>query len=86
MIVSSESSIHQYDLSRQKVSKSFSLKSRVNAVAVNYCDAYIAAGCVDGAIQLVTVATNQVSAPMVTPKCVGHKITSVKYNTIKVGY
>ena len=86
MIVSSDTSIHQYDLSRQKVSKSFSLKSRVTAVAVNYCDAYIAAGCVDGSLQLVTVASNQVSAPMVTPKCVGHKITSIKYNTVKVGF
>ena len=84
LIVASDSSLHLYDLSRQKLSKSFSLKARISAVAVNYCDAYIAAGCEDGGVQLITVASNQVSAPMLTPKCVGHKISSVRYNAIKV--
>ena len=82
--MSSDSKIHMFDLSRQKISKSFSLKSRVSGVSVNYCDAYIAAGCVDGSLQLVTVASNTVSAPMVAPKCMGHKITSVRYSSVKV--
>ena len=73
-----------YDLARQKISKSFSLKSKVSGVTINYCDAYIAAGCEDGTIQLATVATNQVSAPMLAPKYLGHKITAVKYGSIKV--
>ena len=60
LIVASDSSLHLYDLSRQKLSKSFSLKARVSALAVNYCDAYIAAGCEDGSVQLATVASNQV--------------------------
>ena len=84
MIVSSEATVHMYDLSRQKLSKSFSLRARVSALTVNYCDAYIAAGCEDGALQLLTLASNQVSAPLTVPKCVGHKISSVKYNVVKV--
>ena len=84
LIVAAESSLHMYDVVRHKLSKSFSLKSRVSAVTVNYCDAYIAAGCEDGSVQLATVASNQVSAPMVVPRCVGQKITSVRYNVIKV--
>ena len=82
--MASESSLHLYDLVRTKPSKSFSLKSRVSAVTVNYCDAYIAAGCEDGSVQLATVASNQVSAPMVLARCVGQKITSVRYNVVKV--
>ena len=84
LIVASESSLHLYDLGRQKISKSFSLRSRVSAVTVNYCDAYIAAGCEDGSVQLATVASNQVSAPMVVARCVGQKITSVRYSLVKV--
>ena len=84
LIVASESSLHLYDLVRQKLSKSFSLKARVSAVAVNYCDAYIAAGCEDGSVQLATVASNQVSSPMVVTRCVGQKITSVRYSLVKV--
>ena len=86
LIVSSDNHVHMYDLTphRQKISKSFQLKSKVSSVTVNYCDAYIAAGCEDGGVQLITVASNQVSAPMLTPKCVGHKISSVRYNAIKV--
>ena len=83
--MASESSLHLYDLVRTKPSKSFSLKSRVSAVTVNYCDAYIAAGCEDGSVQLATVASNQVSSPMVLARCVGQKITSVRYNVVKVG-
>jgi len=85
LIVSSDNHVHMYDLTphRQKISKSFQLKSKVSSVTVNYCDAYIAAGCEDGGVQLITVASNQVSAPMLTPKCVGHKISSVRYNAIK---
>ena len=73
-----------YDLSRQKVSKNFTLKARVSALTVNYCDAYIAAGCEDGSLQLVTVQSNIVSSPMMTQKCVGHKISCLRYSVVKV--
>ena len=56
LFVSSDNTVHLYDLSRQKVSKSFKLKSRVTSFVLNNCDAYLAAGCEDGSLQLVTVS------------------------------
>ena len=47
---------------------------------------YIATGCTDGSLNLVTLACNQeVSSPMVAPRCGRQKVTCVKYSTVKVG-
>ena len=85
LMIFSGSSLHVYDIPKSKVRKSFSLKSNITSFAVNHCDAYIAAGCTDGSLNLVTLASNQVSSPMVAPRCGGQKVTCVKYSTVKVG-
>jgi len=86
LFISSDNSVHIYDLSRQKVSKSFRLKSRVSSFVLNNCDAYLAAGCDDGSIQLVTVATNQTSLPMLATKCTGQRISAVQYSPCKPSF
>ena len=84
-MISAGSDLHVYDITKSKVRKSFSLKSNITSFTVNHCDAYIAVGCSDGSLNLATLATNQVSSPMVAPKCGGQKVTSVKYSCVKVG-
>jgi hypothetical protein len=63
--------LHVYDIANSTVRKSFSLKSNITSFTVNRCDSYIAAGCSFGSLNLVTMATNQVSSLMVAPKCGG---------------
>ena len=84
LFVSSDNTVHLYDLSRQKVSKSFKLKSRVTSFVLNNCDAYLAAGCEDGSLQLVTVGTNQTSQPLLAAKCSGQRISALQYSSFKV--
>ena len=84
-MISEGLNLHVYDIAKSKVRKSFSMKSKITSFAVNHCDAYIAAGCSDGSLNLVTLASNQLSSPMVAPKCAGQKVTSVKYSSVKVG-
>jgi len=86
LMISEGSSLYVYDIAKSKVKKSFSLKSNITGFAVNHCDAYIAAGCADGSLSLVTMASNQISTPMVAPKCQGQKVTSVKYSNIKPSF
>jgi len=86
LMISSGSSLHVYDIAKSKVRKSFSLKSNITSFAVNHCDAYIAAGCADGSLNLVTLASNQVSSPMVAPRCGGQKVTCVKYSAVKPSF
>ena len=81
LMIFSGSSLHVYDIPKSKVRKSFSLKSNITSFAVNHCDAYIAAGCTDGSLNLVTLASNQVLSPMVAPRFGGQKVTCVKYIT-----
>ena len=85
-MISAGTDLHVYDITKSKVRKSFSLKSNITSFTVNHCDAYIAVGCSDGSLSLATLATNQVSSPMVAPKCGGQKVTSVKYSCVKVGF
>ena len=84
LFVSSDNTVLMYDLSRGKVNKSFKLKSRVSSFVLNNCDAYLAAGCEDGSIQLVTVATNQSSQPLLAAKCTGQRISALQYSSFKV--
>ena len=86
LYVSSENTVHIYDLGRQKVSKSFRLKSRVSSFVLNTTDSYLAAGCEDGSIQLVTVGTNQTSVPLTNNKCTGQKISALKYSSFKSSF
>merc|ERR1719427_1360379 len=85
-MISAGSDLHVYDITKSKVRKSFSLKSNITSFTVNHCDAYIAVGCSDGSLNLATLATNQVSSPMVAPKCGGQKVTSVKYSCVKPSF
>ena len=84
LLISSGPSIHIYDIAKSKIRKSFTLKSDITSFAVNHCDAYVAVGGADGIINLLTLATNQVSQPLRAPRCIGQKITSVKYSNVKV--
>ena len=84
LFVSSDNAVHVFDLSRQKVNKSFRLKSKVTSFVLNNSDAYLAAGCEDGSIQVVTVGTNQTSLPMINNKCTGQRISALKYSSFKV--
>ena len=84
LFISTDNTVHMYDLSRQKVNKSFKLKSRVSAFVLNNSDAYLAAGCEDGSVQLVTLGTNQTSQPMLANKCTGQRISAVQYSSFKV--
>jgi len=86
LMISAGCDLHVYDIAKSKVRKSFSLKSSITSFTVNHCDAYIAAGCSDGSLNLVTLATNMVSAPMVAPKCGGQRITCVKYSSVKPSF
>ena len=86
LYISSENTVHMYDLGRQKISKSFRLKSRVSSFVLNSSDSYLAAGCEDGSIQLVTVGTNQTSLPLINTKCTGQKISALKYSSFKVRF
>jgi hypothetical protein len=61
-MISAGPELHVYDIAKSKVRKSFSLKSNITSFAVNHCDAYIAAGCSDGSLNLVIMNTNQVVA------------------------
>ena len=59
-MLSSGTEVHVYDISKSKSRKSFLLKSPVTCFSVNQSDSYIAAGCQDGSIALLTLASNQV--------------------------
>jgi len=86
LMISEGLNLHVYDIAKSKVRKSFSMKSKITSFAVNHCDAYIAAGCSDGSLNLATLASNQLSSPMVAPKCAGQKVTSVKYSSVKPSF
>jgi len=83
LVVSAGVGVHMYDIARAKVRKSFQVSSPVTCLAVNYCDAYIAAGAQDGSVSLLTVASLQVSPPLVAPKCSGQRVTSLCYSKVK---
>eukprot|EP00092_Neocalanus_flemingeri_P037039 GFUD01040322.1.p1 GENE.GFUD01040322.1~~GFUD01040322.1.p1 ORF type:complete len:733 (-),score=287.32 GFUD01040322.1:364-2508(-) len=86
LMISAGPDLHVYDIAKSKVRKSFSLKSNITSFTVNHCDAYIAVGCSDGSLNLATLATNQVSSPMVAPRCAGQKVTSVQYSSVKPSF
>jgi len=86
LMISEGPSLHVYDIAKSKVRKTISLKSNITSFAVNHCDAYTAVGCSDGSLNLLTMASNQVSSPMVAPRCGGQKVTSVKYSSVKPSF
>ena len=48
VVLASGSSLHVYDISRCRAKKTFPLRAPATCLAVNHCDAYLAAGCSDG--------------------------------------
>jgi len=83
VMLSAGSYLYVYDISKHKKKKFFQLKNNVTSFAVNHSDSYVATGCSDGTLNLINITTNQISKPLVAPKCNGQKLTCVKYNLVK---
>lgn len=79
LYLSSGNELHYFDLSRHKSRKSFTLTSQISCFVPNQTDSYLAIGCNNGALVLLTTASNQLSQPLTAPKCAGQRITCVKY-------
>jgi len=75
--------VQSYDLQGQKVSKSWKLREGVSSLAMDSKDTHLAAGGEAGAVQLVSLATGVVGSPLLADKCAGHRLTSVRYSTVK---
>ena len=79
-----------YDISAKKSLKGFPLQSYITTFTENHVDtySYIAARCLDGSLNLVTlvqgVSNNMVLVPMMASMCRGKRIPSVKYSSEQV--
>jgi hypothetical protein len=84
--LASKNELHCYDLSRHKSRKSFSLKSDISCFISNKSDSYVAIGCKNGSIQLLTTISNQLSQPFTADKCAGQLITCLRYSAVRAGF
>jgi len=85
LYLASKNELHYYDLGRSKSRKSFSLKSDISCLVSNKSDSYVAVGCKNGAIVLLTTVSNQLSQPFTAKGCAGQHITMLRYSPVKTG-